>query len=123
MAIIDTSGSITPELLEMISAELGLLARHYTVIVVECDAEVHAVYEYRAPLTAVHGGGWTDFRPPLTSEFLREHRPELVVYFTDGFGPAPEKAPRMPLVWCLVPGGQRPADWGRVIQMSGEFKL
>jgi predicted metal-dependent peptidase len=120
MAIIDTSGSITPELLESISAELALLARHHAVIVVECDAMVHAVYEYLGPLGAVHGRGGTDFRPPLVRNFLRKHRPDLVVYFTDGFGPAPLRGPQVPLAWCLVPGGRRPATWGRVIQMGCE---
>ena len=120
MTVIDTSGSITPELLELISAELALLARHYTVIVVECDTRIHKVYDYNAPLTAVHGRGGTDLRPPLTSKFLRKHRPDLVVYFTDGFGPAPQLAPKEQVVWCLVPGGRRPAGWGRVIQMGGE---
>lgn len=120
MAVIDTSGSITSELLELISAELALLARHYTVLVVECDAVVHAVYDYRVPLTAVHGRGGTDLRPPLERKFLRKHRPDLVVYFTDGFGPAPPTAPPVPTVWCLVPGGQRPAGWGRVIQMGSK---
>jgi predicted metal-dependent peptidase len=120
MAVIDTSGSITPELLELIGGELALLARHYTVIVVECDCVIHAVYEYQAPPTAVHGCGGTDLRPPLARTFLQRHRPDLIVYFTDGFGPAPQRAPRVPLVWCLVPGGQRPVGWGRVIQMGRE---
>ena len=110
MAVIDTSGSITPELLELISAELELLARHYTVIVVECDAKVHAVFEYRVPLAAVHGRGGTDFRPPLARKFLRKHRPDLVVYFTDGFGPAPQRAPQVPV--RLVLGARRAATRG-----------
>jgi predicted metal-dependent peptidase len=120
MAVIDTSGSVMPELLQLISAELALLARRHTVVVVECDAVVHAVFEYRAPLQTVQGRGGTDFRPPLAREFLQEHRPDLVVYFTDGFGPAPERAPTVPLIWCLVPGGERPARWGRVIQMGNQ---
>ena len=120
MAVIDTSGSITPQLLELISAELGMLARHHAVLVVECDAKVQKVYDYDSPLTVVHGRGGTNFGPPLESKFLRKHRPDLIVYFTDGFGPAPQRGPRIPLVWCLVPGGQRPAGWGRVIQMGGK---
>jgi predicted metal-dependent peptidase len=120
MAVIDTSGSVTPDLLEMINAELAQLAKHYAVLVVECDTKVHKVYDYDAPLKAVHGRGGTDFRPPLAREFLRKRRPDLIVYFTDGRGPAPEQAPRIPLVWCLVPGGQRPAGWGRLIHMDGK---
>ena len=117
MAVIDTSGSVTPDLLEQISGELARLAGSFAVTVVECDAAVHAVYPYR-PLTTVHGRGGTDLRPPLEPSFLRGHRPDLVVYFTDGWGPAPACPPRVPVVWCLTPSGTEPADWGRVIRMS-----
>lgn len=117
MAVVDTSGSITPELLELIDAELRLLARHYAVVVVECDAEIHAVYDYR-PLGSVSGRGGTDFRPPFDREFLQKHRPDLVVYFTDGRGPAPDQKPGVRVVWCLVPGEEPPAEWGRVIRMD-----
>lgn len=116
MAVIDTSGSVTPELLEQISAELARLGRDFAVTVVECDDTIHAVYPYR-PLTTVRGRGGTDLRPPLDRLFLRAQRPDLVVYFTDGFGPAPSRAPKVPVIWCLVPGGAAPARWGRVIHM------
>jgi predicted metal-dependent peptidase len=117
LAVIDTSGSVTAPLLEQISAELARLARHFEVTVAECDAEVQRVYDYR-PLTSVCGRGGTDFRPPLESAFLRQHRPDLAIVFTDGMGPAPEHAPGPPLIWCLAPGGSPPADWGRVIAME-----
>lgn len=118
MAVIDTSGSVTPDLLELIDAELGRLARHYTVTVVECDVVIHAVYPYR-PLTAVHGRGGTDLRPPFEQDFLRKHRPDLLIYFTDGFGPAPARPPRVPVIWCLVPDGEVPVNWGKEIHMDG----
>jgi predicted metal-dependent peptidase len=116
MAVIDTSGSVTPELLELIDAELTGLARHHEIKVVECDCAVHAVYDYRR-LKSVSGQGGTDFRPPLKRRFLRKHRPDLVVLFTDGEGPAPAKPPRVPVIWCLTPKGAPPAEWGRKIQM------
>jgi hypothetical protein len=117
MAVIDTSGSITGELLEQISAELALMAMEYTVTVVECDAVVHAVYPYQ-PLKVVNGRGGTDLRPPLEAAFLTKHRPDLAVYFTDGLGPAHVRAPRVPVVWCLTPDGSPPAEWGRIIRMA-----
>jgi len=43
-AVIDTSGSITPALLEQVGAELARLAADFAVTVVECDAAVHAVF-------------------------------------------------------------------------------
>jgi predicted metal-dependent peptidase len=118
MAVLDTSGSITAALLAEVSAELARLARRFAVTVVECDAVVQRAYRYR-PLTAVCGRGGTDLRPPLQRDFLRRHRPDLVVYFTDGLGPAPSRPPGPPVVWCLTPGGRPPAPWGRVVHMEG----
>ncbi len=117
MAVIDTSGSITPKLIEDIDGELRRLARWYAVTVVECDCEIHAVYRYRR-LVEVTGRGGTDFHPPLEADFLRRHRADVVVYFMDGEGPAPERPPRVPVIWCLVEGGVVPAPWGRPIFMG-----
>jgi predicted metal-dependent peptidase len=117
MAVIDTSSSLSTEMLAMIAAELVHLAASHTVTVVECDATVHAVYRYRGRLNAVHGRGGTDLRPPFAPAILRTVRPNVVAYFTDGCGPAPEVAPAMPVIWCLVPGGAKPAMWGRVVPL------
>jgi predicted metal-dependent peptidase len=118
MAVIDTSGSITPDLLELINAELAHLAKAYDVTVVECDCAVHRVYTYSKPLQFAQGGGGTDFRPPLERTFLRKHSPDLIIYFTDGEGPAPERSPRVRVIWCLTPQGRQPAEWGRAIWMA-----
>jgi predicted metal-dependent peptidase len=116
MAVIDTSGSISDNVLEMIDGELRRLAQDHDVTLVECDSDIHDVAKYRG-LEVVTGRGGTDFRPPLEAAFLQMHRPDVIVYFTDGCGPAPEKAPRVPIIWCLVPRGVAPAPWGRVIKM------
>jgi predicted metal-dependent peptidase len=118
MAIIDTSASMTEELLSHVDAELSRLARQYTVVVVECDASIQRVYPYRR-LGFFRGRGGTDFRPPLEPAFLRQHRPDLIVFFSDGDGPTPEAPPRRPVIWCLTPGGQAPVTWGRFIWMDG----
>jgi predicted metal-dependent peptidase len=119
LAVIDTSASITPELLTAIDGELARLARRHEVTVVECDVRVQAVYPYR-PLGPVqaHGRGGTDLKPPLEAAFLRRLRPDIVIYLTDGYGPAPDRPPRVPVIWCLTPGGQRPASWGRQVRME-----
>lgn len=118
VAVIDTSGSITDEVLEEIDGELHRLSRSHTVQVVECDCAVHRVYRYSGRLKLVQGRGGTDFHPPLEPAFLRPLRPDLIVFFTDGYGPAPAKGPGCPLIWCLTPGGEPPARWGRVIRMD-----
>ena len=117
MAVVDTSGSITDNLLEQITGELARLAKQFTVIVVECDAAIRRVYNYR-PMKTLQGRGGTDFRPPFHHAFLRKHRPDLVIVFTDGDGPAPVSAPNAPVLWSLVPGGKRPATWGKVVWMG-----
>lgn len=117
MAVIDTSGSVDDEMLEMIDGELRRLAGDYEVTVVECDVIIHKVAKYRR-LEVVNGRGGTDFCPPLEAAFLQRYRPDIVVYFTDGYGPTPECAPAVSIIWCLVPQGVPPAPWGRVIRME-----
>ncbi|MBY0527997.1 MAG: hypothetical protein K2R98_31660 [Gemmataceae bacterium] len=119
LAVIDTSGSITQDLLRIIDAELARLARMYTVMVVECDCTIHRVYAYRR-IKSVQGGGGTDFRPPLEPGFLRKSHVDLVVYFTDGLGPAPPQSPKIRVIWCLTPEGREPASWGRAIWMAAK---
>lgn len=118
-AVIDTSGSITEELLELISAELGDLARQFGVTVIECDVKIQRIYPFK-PINSVRGRGGTDLRPAFEPEIIRRLRPDLIIYFTDGYGPAPASAPRVPVVWCLTPRSKVPAAWGRVIRMENE---
>jgi predicted metal-dependent peptidase len=42
-----------------------------------------AFIEYK-PIENVHGVGGTDLSPPFESDFIREQKPELIVYSTDG---------------------------------------
>ena len=117
MTVIDTSGSMSNKMLSDISAELMVMARHYKVTVVECDTEIHAVYPYR-PINGVSGRGGTDFHPPLAPEFLRVQKPDLIVYFTDGQGPAPATSPKVPVIWCITEGGSKPTVWGDEILLA-----
>jgi predicted metal-dependent peptidase len=118
VAIIDTSGSITAESLEQISGELRRLSRSHPVHVVEADSAVQRVYRYRGPLQLVRGRGGTDFRPALERSLLAPLRPAVILFFTDGLGEAPQKAPPWPLIWCLTPEGEPPAQWGGVVKME-----
>ena len=117
MAAIDTSGSLTGATLAAISAELGLMSKHFDVVVVECDTRIYRVYPYR-PIESVMGRGGTDLRPPLAPDFLKTHQPDLVVYFTDGYGPAPEKPPAVPVVWAITEDGEKPVPWGLEVALS-----
>jgi predicted metal-dependent peptidase len=118
VAIIDTSASISCGDLEAIAGELDRIHRSHAVHLVECDSEIKRVYRYRGRLREVHGGGGTDLRSPLEAKFLRGLRADLVIYFTDGQGLAPEKPPICPVVWCLTGAGEAPAEWGRLLRMA-----
>lgn len=117
LAVVDTSGSMTAPMLADISTELGLMAGHYEVVVVECDTKIHKVYPYR-PIESVKGRGGTDFRPPFKPDFLKAQQPDVVVYFTDGDGPAPEKQPAVPVIWAITEGGKKPVLWGMEVALS-----
>lgn len=119
MAVIDTSGSVTDELIADISAELNAMLSIAEITVVECDAVIHRTYLLEGTIKEVVGRGGTNLQPPFEPGFLRKHTPDAIVYFTDGDGPAPKRAPPKPVLWCLVPGGRRPSSWGRVVQMPG----
>lgn len=74
----------------------------------------------------VRGRGGTNFCPGIEIAQKLYPRPELLIYFTDGDGPAPKKKPKnMEVIWCIVPtaNGRRPAPWGQLILVSNDQKL
>ena len=49
-----------------------------------------------------------------------QEKPDLLIYFTDGFGSAPPKAPPYPVMWVLTKGGKKPAEWGRTANFKND---
>jgi len=117
-AVIDTSASMAEENLDAIAAELDRVGQMFEVVVVECDAEIQAVYTYRGHIAKVHGRGGTDFRPALEPAFLRHTRADLVLYFTDGGGPCPDNPPQVPVLWILTDDRFAMPDWTKCIAMA-----
>ena len=123
---IDTSGSTQGYLEKFFGDTLKIMRQFgkFRLTVIQCDAQVTDVQAYtedsRAP-RGIHakGGGGTSFVPVF--DYIREKRlcPRVMLYFTDGFGDAPEKAPDFPVIWVLTPAGQKPCGWGEVIQLDG----
>ncbi len=108
---VDTSGSMGTEELKLAVSETdGILkALMAEVDFLAIDCHVHTTTKLRnASEIEKHlkGGGGTDFRPAF--EQLRKGNgpkgpPEVVIFITDGDGPAPEVPPRgMKVVWVLV---------------------
>ncbi len=51
-------------------------------------------------------------------EFLAEHRPDGMVYFTDGDGPYNEAPPGVPVLWALTKDGPFRCPWGQQTRMK-----
>ena len=125
---VDTSGSTTSFLGDFASELVGLLESfgRYELTLICCDEEVRSVREYGPdnPLTVedlqFEGGGGTDFRPVF--EWVEANQAELnvMVFLTDGDGPAPASGPGYPVLWALTPGDEPPASWGQAVQLVGE---
>ena len=120
MIVIDTSGSMSPQDLGF---ALGVIESACTEIrgrvsVMSCDTEtgeVHDVDDWRK--VRLEGGGGTDFRPAF--ERAEETKPDVMVFVTDGYGPAPETAPEgVTVIWCITEGGRVPADFGEVVRLE-----
>lgn len=105
---IDTSGSITNEMIQNFLSEVaGILwmLGGIEMILYFCDAEVQAVWHLGPddplPKTAPGGGG-TSFVPVF--QHIEEHMPEdpdALIYFTDSYGQFPAREPEYPVLWVV----------------------
>lgn len=127
---IDTSGSAWKDLPKFFGELTALLNTFggYDLTVIYCDAQVNHVerFDDTSPLNPnrmwpAYGGGGTSFEPVF--KYVEAHpelEPGLLVYFTDGYGDAPERAPGYPVMWLLTHDGQSPSDWGTVVRFKGK---
>ncbi len=127
---IDTSGSTQGDLAKFFSELTSLLGTFgsYELTVIQCDAEVGKVEQFddASPLDPnrewkVTGGGGTDFRPVFT--YIDEHSeldPNLLIFFTDGYGNYPERAPSYPVMWLLTHDGNCSVEWGQQVKFKRE---
>ena len=105
--VIDTSGSISAEMLEKFCAELQVAVDDGAadrITVVHCDADVHKIDHFEngdAIKIKPVGGGGTAFSPAF--EWFAENEPNVsaIVYFTDlecsDFG----ESPSSPVLWVV----------------------
>lgn len=105
LVAIDTSGSVSmPEYREFMGQILTLKEKA-TFHVVECDTCIQHEYEYKGkPNEVLHGGGGTDFRPPIELFNQNRKKYEALVYFTDGYASIPSDTPKETL-WVISSKG------------------
>ncbi|MEJ2621417.1 MAG: VWA-like domain-containing protein [Candidatus Thiodiazotropha sp.] len=123
---IDTSGSIDIDELTVFISELQGIVSAYHFIKIRLyyvDAEVYGPHELDNPEfdLAPMGGGGTDF--VVFFNHLQQEKqqipPDLVVYFTDGFGVFPETRPLVETLWVVCAAGLPSNDFpfGRVARL------
>ncbi|MFT3700084.1 MAG: VWA-like domain-containing protein [Kofleriaceae bacterium] len=112
---IDTSGSMTGEMLDRIALETARLARYAKLTIVECDAAVHRVYPLGAQLGPFTGGGDTDFAPVFDE--AHASRFEGIVYFSDGRAALPPR-PQLPVLWAITRDDPFEAEYGAIVRIT-----
>ncbi len=123
MVVIDTSGSISSEVLDLIAKEIEVMSYCYQVTIVECDCQIQRIYSFTGKIKNVIGRGGTDLRPPFAPSLISTIRPHVICYFTDGYGLAPELSPNIPVVWGITENGQKPTLWGQKVLIGKGFSL
>ena len=126
VVVVDTSGSIGPEILRLFLSEVGgILAdlRPRRIVVLGCDAAITQVDELTSSddledlrVRGVRGGGGTSFVPPF--EWVDEHglRPDALVYLTDMYGRFPTVGPGYPVIWAATTDLEAP--FGDVVRIK-----
>lgn len=121
--IVDTSGSVSDRTLSIFGGHIEQVVDQTKadVMVIECDAEVQAVYPFRGKIDRSNfrgmGRGGTVFGPAF--DHIRSYkerkfrRPSCVVALTDGYFEHDLPKQPFPTLWCL-PADKGPAavEWG-----------
>lgn len=111
LVAVDTSGSVSDnELKEFFSEIYHMWKCGVQVDILECDAMIYPVYEYKGVFTGkLNGRGGTSFQPVI--DYYDQHRKlySTLVYFTDGECSAPS-TPRHSMLWVI---SSSITDYGR----------
>ena len=124
---IDTSGSITPEMLELFGSELRAIlsdTRPEAIDVLYCDTDVAHTVTYTPEDADVlqlqmYGGGGTAFQPVFDHIAADEEKqPACLIYFTDLCGPMPTDPETFPTLWITPEWQDEPGPFGETIRLQ-----
>lgn len=119
--VVDTSGSMTNDMIHRAVAEVGAILRaagqREAIEVLAVDAAVHDCRRvFRADQVRLIGGGGTDMRVGLAAAAALRPPVDLVVVITDGFTPWPERRPQaFRTVIVLTDSRGAAPTWARAI--------
>lgn len=122
---IDVSGSVGDkemnEFISEINAIKGQVRARITLL--PCDSEliegspfVFEPWEEVCMPKTIKGGGTTSFRPVFDWAAMQDQAPDLLIYFTDGWGEFPAHEPYFPSIWLIK--GKQPVPFGQRIQLN-----
>jgi predicted metal-dependent peptidase len=122
--VVDTSGSVSDEMLSQALTETHMLLKANEgsgVHVLSCDAAVHSVQKvFNRKQVAFCGAGGTDMTIGVMAAL--KLKPHVVVLITDGYTPYPATCPDQSVRWVtlvLSPQGNVPA-YGKVVKVHAE---
>ncbi len=106
---IDTSGSVDDEMVKQFLGEVFEISTEINperMHIVQCDLRVTSHLQFDAGDTpdpseiAIKGRGGTSFQPVF--DYIEDQgiEPDVLVYMTDTYGPAPEEPP-FPVIWAV----------------------
>jgi predicted metal-dependent peptidase len=131
---VDTSGSMSNDVLGRIFGEIDVLRSQFeaTVTVLQCDARIHAIERFEpwdslagpevGRVQHVFGRGGTSFVPIfewLALEANGVEPPDILVYGTDTYGDFPAEWPVRPVVWIVPHREPVAVPFGEVVRMVG----
>jgi predicted metal-dependent peptidase len=120
----DTSGSMGSQQLQDVQNEvIGVFkaAGFESVMFMDADADANKPRRVNVkdiPKLPITGRGGTDFGPAIAVASKLKPRPQLIMYFTDGDGPAPARQPfGIEFIWVIISSyyNKAPASWGHRI--------
>ena len=120
----DTSGSVSDKELQRALSEIKAIIQLNggKGRLLLGDAEIY----YDGEITAdaldkipVQRGG-TDFN--CVFETIGNSKPDVLVMFTDLYGPHPATPPGYPVIWCCYEGNHAPHPWGNLIEIEVDWR-
>jgi predicted metal-dependent peptidase len=115
---IDTSGSVSDNLLRQFWAELNKIAENNAKItVIEADADIQNVYEFdKKKIPGMMGRGGTAYQPVFDYVKDKKIACDGLIYFGDGdCFDMPSKPNDYPVMWAIEEGRKPPVNWGKHI--------
>lgn len=121
---VDTSGSINARLLAAFGAEIQAIVEQFDakVTILYCDARIQGVEEYTSQdgqlKLKMKGGGGTSHVPVFEWVDKNGGDSPCVVCLTDLYTEFPDKAPTLPVLWCVYGNARPSAPFGQIVEVE-----